>query len=180
MDIILDHLATDQPYADSLKYHFGNICGTWAFTINRSIFESLKSEGLALISNKELRLELVKLYDVQAMGQKERNERYRDIVDAGSESVLSTRFDAFWNANYDEWSKTNSFSNINYSTDGLVGEMVPLDYEKLKSDQEFLYFIKSLKNRHFWFFQQEFWGIKESVTFLLQQIDDELERLSQN
>ena len=83
MDIILDHLATDQPYADSLKYHFGNICGTWAFTINRSVFESLNSEGLALISNKELRLELVKLYDVQATGQKERKQQMLRVESGG-------------------------------------------------------------------------------------------------
>ena len=34
--------------------------------------------------------------------------------------------------------------------EGLIGEMAPINYEKLKDDQEYLYFLKSLENRKLW------------------------------
>ena len=52
MEIILNHLEADLPYSDSLKFHFGSTTETWLTQVNKSVFESLKSEGLSLISNK--------------------------------------------------------------------------------------------------------------------------------
>ncbi len=36
---------------------------TWTAYANESVFESLRSEGLNLISNKDLRQEIVRFYD---------------------------------------------------------------------------------------------------------------------
>ncbi len=54
--------------------------------------------------------------------------------------------------------------------------MIPVDYEKLKDDQEFLYFLKSLKNKHFWFMELDNKNVKRAVTDLLKNIDLELVR----
>lgn len=88
MEIILNHLEGDLGYSDSLKLHFSNITDTWTSELNASVFESLKSEGLTLISNKELRHDSVILYDDLRIGQKERNIRYRDLMDQGSANIL--------------------------------------------------------------------------------------------
>ncbi len=176
MEIILTHLETDLPYSDSLKFHFGGTTETWIARINRSVFESLKSEGLALISNKELRQEIVNLYDRLLIEQKELSERYRDIVDEGSATILISRFDEFWKSNHELWFEENDFADVNFTTDSLIGEMTPVNYEKLKDDQEYLYFLKSLKNRRFWHVEIEHRSVKKAVVSLLRNIEIELEK----
>jgi hypothetical protein len=177
MEIILIHLETDLPYTDSLKFHFALTTDSWMPQVNGSVFESLKSEGLALISNKELRQELVRLHDELILRQKELSNRYRDLIDEGSANILITRFDELWKSNYESWSERNDFADINYTVDGLVSEMTPIDYEKLKDDQEYLYFLKSLKNRHFWFVEIEIKSVKKAVISILKNIELELEEL---
>ena len=177
MEIILAHLKADLPYSDSLKFHFGNTTDTWMAQVNGSVFESLKSEGLTLISNKELRQDLVTLYDGLIIGQKERNNRYRDLIDEGSANILATRFDELWKGNHDRWIVENDFADVNFTIDGLEIEMTPVDYEKLKEDQEYLYFLKSLKNRHFWFVELEIKSVNKAVISILKNIELELEKI---
>ncbi len=81
MEIILAHLEADLPYSDSLKFHFGLTAIGWMGQVNGSVFKSLESEGLALISNKDLRQELVRFYDNLVIGKISRNNRYfEDMV----------------------------------------------------------------------------------------------------
>ena len=129
MKLILADMEADLPYADSLKYHFGTTTDTWMAYANGSVFESLKSECLDLISNKDLRQQIVRFYDELIILQKESNIRFRNLVDEGSANVLITRFDELWKGNLEQWILENDFSDINYSTDELISEMTPVDYE---------------------------------------------------
>ncbi|TXG34528.1 DUF6090 family protein [Seonamhaeicola maritimus] len=179
MKLILAHLESDLPYSDSLKYHFGMTMSTWTSNVNRSVYESLKSEGLDLITNKGLRQHITNLYDIIIIGQKERNDRYRDIIDNEGATILSSRFDQMWNGNYESWFKENDWAErANYSTDSLILEMTPLNYEALKHDQAYHFFLKSLKNRHFWYFEVENKTVKKAVISLLKKIEEELEKLN--
>ncbi|MFY0631714.1 MAG: hypothetical protein JXR05_15220 [Flavobacteriaceae bacterium] len=179
MVLLLKHLESNLPYADSLSYHFGSITDTWTAEVNKSVYESLKSDGLSLISNKQLRQDLVRLYDVLSIGQKERNDRYRDFIEHASLNLLNTRFDAFWNGmNSEDLNEKNSFADVDFKVGKINGKMVPLNFEKLKTDQEFLYFLRSIKNRHFWFFEQEFNGIKIAAERLIKNIESELDVLN--
>jgi hypothetical protein len=112
MYIILTHLENDLPYSDSLKFHFANITDTWIAEINRSVFESLKSEGLSIISNKDLRLEIVNLYNGLGIGQKEHSDRFRDLMDEASTNILSTRFIELWSGNYKDLGSRNNYADI--------------------------------------------------------------------
>ena len=172
IEIVLNHLNADLPYADSLKFYFGSITDTWGVRVNRSIYESLKSEGLAIISNKELREAIVRLYDGLSPGQDRRNERYRDIIDEFSSKILSTRFDAMWEGNQFDWSKKNNYTYSN--VDQLHGEMVPLNFEELKNDQEFLYSLKTLRNRRFWLMNFDNTIVRNSINDLIIKIENEL------
>ena len=92
------------------------------FVHSTSSFETLKSKGLDLISNAELRTKLISLYDLffQALTEELAEVQY------GMLHILPGRFE----------------SGFNY--DGSFAEkMVPLDFESLKKDQEYLYFIKT-------------------------------------
>ena len=112
MDIILAHLENGLPYSDFLKFHFTNITDTWIAEINRSVFESLKSEGLSIISNKDLRLEIVNLYNGLGIGQKEHSDRFRDLMDEASTNILSTRFIELWSGNYKDLGSRNNYGDI--------------------------------------------------------------------
>ena len=91
---------------------FTNITDTWIAEINRSVFESLKSEGLSIISNKDLRLEIVNLYNGLGIGQKEHSDRFRDLMDEASTNILSTRFIELWSGNYKDLGSRNNYGDI--------------------------------------------------------------------
>jgi hypothetical protein len=100
-----------------------------------SAFESLKSGDLNLISNPDLRDTLVLIYGKIKPWVENQGNRFYDIMLHASQNLFNTRFVDVWNTD----------------SDNLIdSEMIPLDYEQLKNDQEYLYFIRSLPNyQHF-------------------------------
>ena len=60
---LIDHLEAKRTYHDSLDSYFYVPTGNYSFGISYATFENLKSQGLDIISNKGLRLTLVKLYE---------------------------------------------------------------------------------------------------------------------
>ncbi len=178
--ILLHSIENDMPYSDSLKYHFGNLTGLWGASVNNSIFESLKSEGLSIITNKELRLEIIYLYGKLSIGQDNQHAKYRDLMHEAKTNILSTRFDEFWKGNYEQWSMENNYADSDFTTAGLQGEMRPIDFEKLKKDPEFLFFLKSLKNIHFWYMEQQSKSVIKAINNLLLNIDNELKSRKHN
>ena len=59
ISILLDHFEQNKDYNDSLKFHFCNTTFTPALRINLSVFETLKSNNLSLISNNKLACYLI-------------------------------------------------------------------------------------------------------------------------
>ncbi|BAO75316.1 hypothetical protein WPG_1086 [Winogradskyella sp. PG-2] len=60
---LIEHLEAKRSYHDSLDQYFYVPTGNYSFGISYATFENLKSQGLDIISNKDLRLNLVKLYE---------------------------------------------------------------------------------------------------------------------
>src|SRR6267378_4487439 len=63
MESLHDHLASGLPYADSLRRDFGAVLRFQTTYLNRGPYEVLKGAGLKVISNDELRLRIVHVYD---------------------------------------------------------------------------------------------------------------------
>ena len=61
--ILLDGFEDDILYDDSLNHHFANTIIQSAFTTQEGLFNSLMTKGFDLISNKELRNRIIKMYD---------------------------------------------------------------------------------------------------------------------
>lgn len=61
--IVLEYLNTSMPYNDSLTYHFSASLTLTRLISNDGPYEVLKSRGLDLISNDELRKKIVDNYD---------------------------------------------------------------------------------------------------------------------
>lgn len=83
-----------------------------------------------LISNDSLKKSIVDCYAFINIEFNPKINKYRDAIDHASRNIFNTRFDTFWNLG--------------------EGIMITNDYESLKKDVEYNYFIKSLDNQIFW------------------------------
>jgi len=61
--IIYEHLRDKTPITDSLKYSYAYLYGYGNFLPMTVVFENLKSEGVNIIKNEDLRREISKLYN---------------------------------------------------------------------------------------------------------------------
>ena len=173
MNLLIDYMSQDLPYQDSLKYHFGNTNVQWKFTISSSVFEALKSKDLNLISNDSLRQKIIILYTWSNGSYETDQKRYRDILENASENIHNTRFDEFWKDNYDDWKTSNSYDNI-FMQNVLISEMTPLDFEVLKKDKEYIYFLKSLRNRFNWYIEMQAISMQLLLNNIIKGIEEEL------
>ena len=80
--------------------------------------------------------------------------------------VFKNRFNALWNYTWD-----NPDENPNQRF------MIPNDYETLKKDKEFNYFLRSLKNQLYFYIRSPLEKAQNKSESLLKAIDRELMQL---
>lgn len=141
-NIILDHINNDLTYNDSLSSHFLETCSYTITTYNNASFETLKSLGVGLISNVELRNEIIYMYDSHQYFLSEMRRTIPDQVSFAYKTLFATRFEEGLNYSL---KLGDDLQSIVDSNDEL-GSMVPLNFEILKKDTEYIYFLKTLKN----------------------------------
>jgi len=173
IDRIIKFIDEDLPYDDSLKFDFGTTTQTWAPAINQNIFNSLSNKDLNLVSNKNLKYEIVSYYAFVETDFNVVIARYIAILGNASDKIFDSRFNALWNGNYKKYKETNNPLDIE-------AEMVPNDFEQLKKDKQYLYFIKSLKNQHYWDMQRPLERAVEKADHLKQLINKELQTIVNN
>lgn len=164
LDVILDQLGTDAPYADSLAAYFHFAFVMPRFVHSTSTFETMQSRGGGVVSNEKLRSELIRLYGAQFVNYRTAETEQADEITYGLRSVMSSRFNASFN--YDQIGKT------------YHGTMVPRNFEALKQDQEYLYYIRSLRNRTNLFLNFHYRGLRNSVEKAHADVEDEIRRLT--
>jgi len=173
-EIILKSLSENKNYNDSLAYHFARLHNYTNFYSNKGAYESLKTIGFEIISNKDLRFDIINLYEQwYSIHQSNVNILSNDI------QYIKRAFDQ------DYFDKFNIF-NTNYTKNGAndirkdyyFGEMVPNDFDKLKLDKRFNYHIKSLQLSHE---NINFHSTrrKEQIDMLITHIKLEIKRLEQ-
>ena len=167
ISILLNQIEQNLPYRDSLKYHFGRITQTWTPKINMEVFEALKSNDLNLISNDGLRNKLISYYSWSSNILNEDVAGYVKIIEEASLNIFNTRFDALWNGNYKKYKATENWEDLEL-------EMIPNDYEELKQDKAFMYFLRSLKNQYYWKIEVSLNSLNERANDLIKSIDTEL------
>jgi len=170
ISVLLNYMEQDLPYQDSLKYHFGRITQTWTPRINTEVFEALKSNDLNLISNDDLRDKLISYYSWSNNVLDESIRIYVKRIEDASSTIFNTRFKALWNGDYQKYLVTENFDDLNL-------EMIPNNYDELKKDKVFMYFLGSLKNQFFWDIERRHHDINEKINDLISSIDSELRTL---
>jgi len=132
-NIIIQALENDEPYRDSIADYFGDMMFPVKFVYSTSAFETLKSKGIGLIRNATIRDEIVSVYDSGYTFFLRNETIISDETERGFKFIFPTRF---------EESYVFSLDKKNYEP-----RLVPLNYDALKKDQEFKYYIKTYKNR---------------------------------
>jgi len=138
--IIIDHLKNNLPYHDSLSQSFLGTSMSTILVINKGGFETLKSLGVGVIDNLNLRKEIIYMYDgyYSLLGDfsKDLSINYQH----GLNNIFNSRFEEA--ENYDLL--------LGEQWEGIagVGGMIPLNFEALKNDSEYLYYLKTRKNTH--------------------------------
>jgi len=163
LNILINALKSDQSYHDSLAAHFNYMFLPMHFVHSTSTFETLRSKGLDIISNDTLRSQLISLYDSQYEFFIQGETEELDQVHYCMKHLLPTRFESSWN-----------YSNTDPT---FEGEMIPIDYESLKTDTEFLYFIKTQQNRTKAYIDFFYFNLKSNVVSMIDRLEKELKRL---
>lgn len=110
------HIGAGGGYADSLDAWFGAVYGARNFLPNRAAFESLKSQGLGLVSDPELRAAVARVY-----------ERVYQRLDVAVQAELNVVFVVL-----------RPYFLTRFRDLRFTRSATPIDYESVVGDIEFL------------------------------------------
>ncbi|MFN1836050.1 DUF6090 family protein [Balneola sp. MJW-20] len=145
---------------DSVSTLFARIQLPTRFVHSTSAFESLKSKGVNIISNDDLQKKIVDVYDSQYNFFLQAEQDFVDQIVLGWQTILPTRFE----------------EGLDYQfTMGGQGSLKPLDFEALRDDQEFLYYLKTLRNHTKIFVEYFYSNLRADIVDLMEMIDSEIE-----
>lgn len=161
IDSILYALESETPVAvDTLAGLFADLMTPTYFQHSTSAFETLKSKGITTITNEALRDQIIGVYDSQYKFFLKFEETHVAEIERGATEVFPTRFKETYN--YD------------LSKPDFPGYLYPLNFESLKTDQEFLYFLRSLRNRTKILIEFQYARLKGKVVGLISAIEREI------
>jgi len=136
-EIVLKALNELEEYNDSLAFHFAAVHYKTVFASTRGPYESLKSMGFERISNKSLRFAIIDIYD-----------KWYTILLTNQNLLVNDIHELKRNFHQDHFDK---FFVMIPQDPWYGGEMIPVDFKQLKSNQQYKYHIRSLHASHSFF-----------------------------
>lgn len=170
--ILLNNLEKDLSYNDSLRFHFGNTILIFPTILPSELIRNYNSDGIGEITNEKLRVKLIELITAHEEVYKPKRQQYEHNIVVTSRNILSSRFDGMWIANFEE-----AYEREKGTGAELKFSMIPINYEKLKTDQEYLFFLRSLKNDFFWHVELPYRDLENRMKDIIKDIDHELESM---
>ena len=162
--IVIDHLAKELPHTDTLDYHFLTSTVTSSFSYHSGALETLKSTGINILTNEELRIEIVDIYTNWYYYMILLSKHLNDWHFYGVENIFISRF--IQAHNFDDYTTKKLWD----------GEMVPLNYDSLVHDDEYRYYLLTFKNDTIYYLN-ELLKSEQRVKDLIAQIDSEIQKL---
>lgn len=145
---------------DTFSQKMANVMIPTFFIHSTSAFEAIKSKGVNIISNEDLRNQIIDVYDSQyTFYLKNEASNFSDFEFIVRE-VFPSRFEQAYFYRLDQ--------------KGLPGEYRPIDVEALKHDQEFLYFLKTLRNKLNIMVHFQYSKLTTAITNLIESLDTEI------
>lgn len=115
INFILDHFDNNKSYTDTLDYLFQDADFVPDVVLSSSAFETLKSSGLEIINNDNLRKDIVNLFEVKYPYLMQETRRLEDQT----------------------WSSASVPLYQKYFRREVRGQARPIDYKALLNDKEF-------------------------------------------
>ncbi len=151
-DIVLDAVRNKKTYYDSLAYHI-HIAPIFPNPdLSFTAYESLKSVGFDIISNTELKNEILNLYEVTY------SSMIRELGIIENQSVLAGQLSFY----LDNFERPNGFA-------------IPNNYDLLIESQKFINIIVFHKSIHLWGMELKEPCLLESER-IIEMIDEELNK----
>ena len=164
VDSILYALENDVTYdINKIASHFSKAMTPTYFQYSTSAFETLKSKGITIISNRDLREEIIGVFDSQYNFFLQNQMHHIEEIERGYTQVFSSRFKESY-----KYDLTKS---------DFPGSLMPIDFESLKNDHEFLYYLKSLKNRTIILVDWQYKLLRNRIVNLIEKIELEINYL---
>ncbi|WP_051554730.1 DUF6090 family protein [Maribacter antarcticus] len=164
IEIIIYHLENNPSYNDSLAQHFFTSTRFYGDSdLDNNVFENLKSLGVSLISNKDIRKIIVSVYEDDDEWINNFENDYKKFLYDASQNLFNTRF--------------KDYLNGDYRDSRVQGEMIPIDFERLRTDQKYLYFIRTQKHQIGWLIEKPIEETKLKVIALSKDLEEEIKRL---
>jgi predicted transposase YbfD/YdcC len=161
-DIVLKALNELEEYNDSLALHFAAVNYYTFFASTRGAYESLKSMGFESISNKSLRFEIIDIYD-----------QWYTILLTNQNILVNDIHELKRNFHQDHFDK---FLVVIPQAPWYGGEMIPIDFNQLKFNQQYKYHIRSLHAGHSFFNSMNIF-VANKVDSLIISCQKEVKRL---
>ena len=149
---IIEIIEEKKSYPDTLINYFNLLdrSGSYLFKVNRNGYESLKNIGFEILSSKELKNEVLSLFEISYTTYEQ------------SRNLITSK----WAANPMWW---QDYFFIRPTKSGLI----PLDYNSLKEDKNFMTIVRDFeRGRHF--ILEEMKTCKIESLKVLKSIEDEL------
>ncbi|WP_165764783.1 DUF6090 family protein [Winogradskyella aurantia] len=162
-DSILELMtSSNQIHEDALSELFAKAFFVTRFVYSSSAFESLKAKGVNIISNQKLRKKIIDVYDSRYRFFGIAEDDYAKNYFLGIQEIFPLRFEG--GVDYD------------IISGDFVGSLRPIDFELLKKDEEFMYYLKTNRNWTDLYINFHYKGLKSDVVALIDLIDQELNK----
>jgi len=157
INILISVFKEDLPYNDSLNFHFLNSTARWMPTIEQEVYATMTASDLNIITNDSLKIEIVDYYSFAKRKFDTSINRYANVIENANNNLFNTRFDGLWNTQ--------------------DRAMIPHNFESLKSDKEYNYFINSLQRQLWYEVRDPLQKAKSKSEKLISDIGNELKKL---
>ena len=134
------------------------------FVYSTSAFETVKGKGVNIISNDSIRNQIIELYDGRYRFFLKNEDVVIEHTMYGIKEVFPGRIDAAY--------------DYSVSTSNFYGNLRPLDVNRLKEDEEFLYYLKTHRNFLKVFVNLHYKYLQDRLISTMDNIALEIERLS--
>lgn len=158
---IIDYLENDLDYNDTLAMHFLDTSIYTRIIYQEGSYVTLQSLGVGLISNDSLRNQIIECYAF-----------YKAVVRAEGVNVARVGHleNNIFNSRFDQLHYFETYVSV----ETAYGKMIPLDYEALKHDDEYKYYVKTYKNANKEYINWFLEGARTNVINLISSIEEEL------